>query len=338
MAREELAVTQEDRAMGDEATEAREFERRFAQHRGELRLHCYRMVGSFDEAEDLVQETFLRAWRHRDSFEGRSAWRTWLYRIATNASLDALRRRPRRPVIHVGAPGEQPFSEVSWLQPMPDVLVDEAEGPDALAVATETIELAYLVAIQHLSPLQRAVVVLRDVLGWRAAETAEALETSTAAVNSALQRGRAALRAHQRGAARDEMDATAASAVERDIVRRYVDAHVASDAQALVDMLRADVRFWMPPTPEHWMGRDAVAAVLHEIFDADTTGDFRMVPTRANRQPAGAAYLRKPGGNAFEALALDVLRIEDGLIVEIVTFGPEVFPRFGLPPVYDPAL
>jgi RNA polymerase sigma-70 factor, ECF subfamily len=315
-----------------EQTDDVTLEARFAEHRGELRLHCYRMLGSFDEAEDLVQETLLRAWRRYDTFEGRSSFRTWLYRIATNACLDALRQRPRRPVLHT-ADGQPPFSEVTWLQPFPDDLIDEAEGPDALAVATETIELAFLVAIQHLSPLQRAVVVLRDVLGWPATETAAALETSTAAVNSALQRGRAALREHHGPEARESMDAAAASAAERELVQRYVDAHATADADALINLLREDVRFWMPPQPEHYLGRDAVAGVLRNVLEVDRIGDFHLVPVRTNRQPAAACYLRAPGDDEFRALALDVLRVADGRIVEITTFPPDTFAWFGLPEV-----
>jgi RNA polymerase sigma-70 factor (TIGR02960 family) len=297
-------------------------------YRHELRVHCYRMLGSFADADDHVQETLLRAWRRRDGFEGRSSLRAWLYRIATNTCIDTLRTHPER-VVPVGV-GTPPPSEIPWLQPYPDALLDQAapaqEQPDAVAVARETIELAYLAAIQLLPPNQRAVLILRDVLDWSAAETAELLDTSVPSVTSALQRARATLRQHARPEPRTSL------ADERELVARYVDAHQRGDAAALVALMREDVRFTMPPQPVHYEGVAAVAAVMHEALGV--VGEFRLVPTRANRMPAAANYLKPLGDSEFRALALDVLRIEDGRLVEITTFEPHLFVHFGLPQVW----
>jgi RNA polymerase sigma-70 factor (ECF subfamily) len=295
-------------------------------HRRELQVHCYRMLGSLDEAEDLTQETFLRAWRKRASFQGRSSFRAWLYRIATNACLDALEKRPRKPK----------GGEVLWLEPYPDELLQavpaEGEEPDALVVARETIELAFLVAVQHLPPRPRAVLILRDVLGWSAKETAALLETSVPAANSALQRARAALQEHlpeQRSEWAPGEDPTAA---ERDLIQRYIDASEEGDAQAIAVLMREDARFTMPPQPGLWSGRDNIVRMWEKGgFGSARWGQLRCVATHANRQPAVANYRRKPGETTYGAMALDVLRIQDGAIADIVTFDANVFPAFGLP-------
>jgi RNA polymerase sigma-70 factor (ECF subfamily) len=295
-------------------------------HRRELQVHCYRMLGSFEEAEDLTQETFLRAWRKRTSFQGRASFRAWLYRIATNACLDALEKRPRSPK----------GGEVLWLEPYPDELLEavpaEGDDPDALVVARETIELAFMVAVQHLPPRPRAVLILRDVLGWSAKETAALLETSVPAANSALQRARAALQQHlpeQRSAWKAGDDPTAA---ERALIERYIDASEQGDAQAIAAMMREDARFSMPPQPGVWAGRDRIVAMWEQGgFGDDRWGRLRCVTTRANGQPAVANYRCKPGETTFAALALDVIRVEAGDIAEIVAFDAHVFPAFGLP-------
>jgi RNA polymerase sigma-70 factor (ECF subfamily) len=296
-------------------------------HHRELHVHCYRILGSFDESEDLVQETYLRAWRRRDTFEGRSSLRAWLYKIATNACLDALDKRPRR----VSATGE-----VAWLQPYPDSLldelVDERDDPEAAAVSKETIELAFLVAIQRLVPLQRAVLILRDILGCSAKEMADVLETSVASVNSALQRARATMKEHlpdQRSAWAPGTDATTA---QRHLVEVFVRHTEVPDVPALKRLLSDDVRFSMPPIPGVWEGRDTVVDCWVEGgFGTGTFGSMRCVVTSANRQPAVACYVRGPGDDLYSALAIDVLRIAGGEIAEIVTFGSEVFESFGLP-------
>jgi RNA polymerase sigma-70 factor (ECF subfamily) len=297
-------------------------------HRRELHVHCYRMLGSFEESEDLVQETFLRAWRRRETFEGRSSLRAWLYKIATNACLDALDKRPRA----VSANGE-----VLWLQPYPDELLDEltAEGtdPEAAAVERETIELAFLVAIQRLAPLQRAVLILRDVLDLSARETADVLETSVASVNSALQRARAAMKEHLPQRRSEWAPGADATAAERELLERYVRHHTDQpDPEALKELLAEDLRWSMPPQPGVWESRDAaVAAWVEGGFGTEAFGELRCLATHVNRQPAMACYVRRPGGERFEPMALDVLTIADGLIAEVMTFDGALFGRLGLP-------
>lgn len=295
-------------------------------HRRELQVHCYRMLGSLDEAEDLTQETFLRAWRKRSTFQGRSTFRAWLYRIATNACLDALEKRPRK------AAG----GEVLWLQPYPDELLEavpaEGEEPGALVVARETIELAFMVAVQHLPPRPRAVLILRDVLGWSAKETAALLETSVPAANSALQRARAALREHLPEERSEWAPGQDPSAGVRALIQRYVEASEQGDAQAIAALMREDARFAMPPQPGLYTGRDEIVGFwLEGGFGTEMFGRLRCLPTRANRQPAVANYVRAPGDEEFKPLALDVLRIEEGAIAEIIAFDARVFPAFGLP-------
>ena len=320
-------------------TDETAFAEQTEQHRRELRAHCYRMLGSFDEAEDLVQETMLRAWRHRDSFAGRSSLRTWLYTIATNACLDQLRRRPRQPAPAVSVPGQPELVEIAWLAPFPDSLVEPVapadDRPDVAAVAAETIELAFLIAIQQLPPRQRAVLILREVVDWSAADTATALDMTVAAVNSALQRAKATLREIAQRQDRESMRVPTASAAERELVRRYVDAHAAGDHAAIVELLREEVRIWMPPEPMHFLGRDAVADLFHELFVSGPVGEFRLLPAgRSNGHPAVANYLKRPGDDEFRAAALDVLRLVDGRVDEIVVFDKRFFPLFGLPDVY----
>ncbi|ACZ88145.1 sigma-70 family RNA polymerase sigma factor [Streptosporangium roseum] len=319
--------------------------------RRELRVHCYRMLGSYDDAEDMVQETFLRAWRHRDTYEGRSSFRAWLYKIATNACLDLIDRTKRRvqpyrvpPLVDPGAPA-QPPADVSWLQPVPDRLLepaaDSAQGPASAAVARETIELAFLVAIQHLPARQRAVLITRDVLGWPATETAALLGTSVASVKSALQRARATLKRHlpQR---REDWTATARpSADERALVRRYVEAHQRADLGALAGMLADDVRMTMPPHPAWLIGRQALLTFSGQVFKPGSPwyhGRWRGVVTGANLQPAVAHYVEHPTADEtknldgrFRAQVLDVLRIDDGRITSITSFEPRCFAAFGLP-------
>jgi RNA polymerase sigma-70 factor (ECF subfamily) len=294
-------------------------------HRRELHVHCYRMLASFHEADDAVQETFLRAWRHRDRLDGEGAVRPWLYRIATNVCLDMLRRRSRQ------ARRVASHTEVPWLEPYPDVLLDlvDGEGPEAAVVDRETIELAFLAALQVLPPRQRAALVARDVLGWPAAETAEVLETSVAAANSALQRARATMRGHLPRRRSDW--ASPVSAEERALLDRFIDAHERCDAAAAIAIAAEDIRITMPPYPWLYEGRDELMPLLERAFGEDRDGDWRLLPTRANRMPAAASYLRRPDDTVFRAFKLDVLRVEHGAIAEITTFGPELFDRFGLP-------
>ncbi|NEB00362.1 RNA polymerase subunit sigma-70 [Streptomyces sp. SID13726] len=294
-------------------------------YRRELHVHCYRMLGSFEDAEDVVQETFLRAWRRRETCEGRSTFRAWLYRIATNACLDLLARS--RPEPATGG-------EVRWLQPYPDRLLDElpagsADEPEAVAVARETIELAYLVAVQHLAPRPRAVLILRDVLGRPAKEVAEILGDSVNSVNSALQRARAGMREHL-PAERQDWTGGEQDAGTRELVRRYTDASVATDIGRVTALLRDDVRCSMPPTPGLFVGRDAVVKDWVDSGFEGMTG-LRALPTSVNRQPAVAFYLWRQEEGAHLPLTIDVLRITGGAITEIVTFHADRFPRLGLP-------
>jgi RNA polymerase sigma-70 factor (TIGR02960 family) len=298
-------------------------------HRRELHVHCYRMLASFDDAEDAVQETLLRAWRGRESFAGGPMLRAWLYRIATNVCLDMLRRRKRQLTTM------NSFAEAPWLQPYPDRLLDQAapgdDQPHAVVVDRETIELVFLAALQVLPPRQRAALIARDVLGWSASQTAAALETSIPAANSALQRARARMQEHL-PARRAEWSAGQPTAEERALLEGFIAAHERCDTAAAVAIAAADIRVTMPPHPFCFEGLDAIAPLLRRALGPDRDGDWRLVPTRANRMPTAASYLRRWGDSEFRAFKFDVLRIRDGAIAEITTFGPALFPAFGLPP------
>jgi RNA polymerase sigma-70 factor (ECF subfamily) len=297
-------------------TEA-EFTARAGVHRRELHVHCYRMLGSFEEAEDLVQETLLRAWRRRDDLERDEWFRAWLYKIATNACLDAIRAKGRRP------PSDPTPRELPWLQPYPDSLLE----PGDLVVDRETIELAFLVMIQQLPPRQRAVLILRDVLGWSAAEAGEVLDLGVAAVNSALQRARETLHRHLPADRREDWASPAASAAERDLLAGFIATHESGDVDAALELIAEDIRVTMPPLPMLYEGRDAIAGLMRQAAEM---GEWRLVPVAANRSPAAASYFRAPGDGAFRAFKLDVLRVDGGRIAEITTFGSQAFPAFGL--------
>jgi RNA polymerase sigma-70 factor, ECF subfamily len=311
-------------------------------HRRELHVHCYRMMGSLEDTEDVLQETFLRAWRSRATFRAGagSSFRAWLYRIATNACLDALATKPRRVTAsQLGPPHDPdlpppPPADLPWLEPYPDRLLEgvapsDAE-PDAVVVRRETIELAFLAAIQLLPPRQRAALILRDVLAWSAKETASLLETTVASVNSALQRARATLEQQ-----RPAREACEVSAEERDVLRRYMAAFERSDAAAVAELLHDDVRSEMPPLPFWIQGRAANVRGIENAFESKESscyGEWRCVATGANLQPAAAHYLRRPGDDTYRAQSLAVLRIEAGKVIESTSFPPELFAAFGLPP------
>ena len=326
------AGSRQDAAAGpgnaDVTTES-DFARLAGQHRRELHLHCYRMLASFDEAEDAVQETLLRAWRARESFEGGPMVRAWLYRIATNVCLDLLRRRAR----HLTAAAS--LAEVPWLQPYPDRLLDEiapaAERPDEVVVERETVELAFIAALQVLPPRQRAALISRDVLGWSASQTADLLSTSVAAANSALQRAREAMAGHL-PARRADWSAGQTSLRERALLDQFIDAHERGDAAAAAAIAAEDITITMPPYPMCFDGLEGLRPLLERAFGPERDGDWRLLPTRANRMPAAASYLRRPGDTEFRAFKLDVLRIRGGEIAEITTFGYSLFSQFGLPP------
>lgn len=318
---------------------AEDFAARADAHRRELLVHCYRLTGSFDEAEDLVQETLLRAWRARDTLAGDDNLRAWLYRIATNTSLDFLRRVDRRPRPYAPVPGMDhgdgpPPDLLEWLQPFPDDLLDP-QRPEEETVARETIELVFLTAIQHLTPQQRAVFVFRDVLGWSAAETAAAMEISVASVNSALQRAKPSLRRHL-PADRTQWRTTGPTAEERKVVDAYLAVSRSGDAEAIAALLTSDVVLTMPPNPFWFTSRTAMTGFVRQSMDPASPayfGEWRHVPVGVNRMPAVAGYVRRPGTTVFRAQTLDVLRVRDGKIAEITTFEPHLLAAFGLPMV-----
>jgi RNA polymerase sigma-70 factor (ECF subfamily) len=295
------------------------------------------MLGSVHDAEDLVQETFLRAWRSYRQFDDRRAsLRTWLYRIATNACLTALEQRSRRALPSELAtaspeaewPLGEPRHEVAWLQPIPDAMLDTAQADPAAIVASRgSIRLALIAALQHLPARQRAVLILRDVLAWRATEVAELLGTSTAAVNSALQRARAQL---AEVTPVEDQIAEPGEADQRELLDKYVTAFVNADVTAIASLLRDDVELEMPPYLTWFSGRDAVRTFLAGRFAVDSERR-RMVPIRANGQPAAAAYMRGDDG-AYHAHSVQVLTITGSGIARIVAFvDPRLFPTFGLP-------
>lgn len=311
-------------------------------YRREIQVHCYRMLGSIEDAEDAVQETLLRAWRKRETYGARSTFRAWLYGIATNTCLDALERRSRRfmppDVAHAADPRVKPApaSEIPWLEPYPDRLLeqvaDDALGPDETYVARETIELAFLAAIQHLPPRQRAVLILRDVLGWSARETAEIVGTSVIAGNSALQRGRETLKQHLPERRVEWAETRTPDVDEQLLLERYMDAWSRMDVDALVALLADDARLAMPPTPAWYSGREAIAAFLANLPLAPSAPQHIHVPTRANRQPAFVVFLAGDPGTAPRPFAVEVLRLEGGLIAEIDIFlQPELLEHFAVP-------
>jgi RNA polymerase sigma-70 factor (ECF subfamily) len=310
--------------------------------RGELLAHCYRMLGSVHDAEDQVQETLIRAWRSYGEFEGRASLRTWLYRIATNACLRALENRSRRPLPSgLAGPGDDPDGplagarpEVPWLQPIPDALVaaqagraPETADPASVVASRESMRLALIAALQYLPARQRAVLILRDVLGWRAAEVADLLGTSTAAANSVLQRARARL--EQAAPAADEMREPSDPG-DRALLGRYAAAFENADITALMRLLRDDAVLEMPPQPTWFSGRDRVGAFLQSRVLREP-GEFRMIPTSANGQPAFAAYLRDHDG-VYRAHAIQVLTLTGSRVARIVSFNDAgLVTTFGLP-------
>jgi RNA polymerase sigma-70 factor (TIGR02960 family) len=301
-------------------------------YRRELHVHCYRMLGSFQDAEDALQDTLLAAWRGLRGFEGRASLRAWLYRIATNRCLNARRSAGRRPAKEWDVPDVVPpdptrLGEAVWLEPYPDALLEGAAGaplgPEARYEQTESISLAFVTALQVLPPRQLAVLILRDVLGFRAREVAEMLDATVASVNSALKRARAGLE-HGRPAARPPADPRAEDAV----VAAFVDAWESADLDALVALLTDDVFVSMPPMPFEYVGRDVAARFCASIFGAGRR--FDLVRTRANGQPAFGAYLRGPDGRSH-GIGLYVLGLSGDRICAMTRFENTVLPWFGLP-------
>lgn len=323
-------------------TDTAEFARLTDPLRAELLAHCYRMLGSVHDAEDQVQETLIRAWRSYGDFEGRASLRTWLYRIATNTCLRALENRSRRPLPSgLGAPGanaEAPLAaaqgEVPWLEPIPDALVraDPAD-PASVVVSRASLRLALIAALQYLPARQRAVLILRDVLQWRASEVADLLGISATAVNGLLLRARA--RIEQAGPAQDEIREPE-EAPQRALLDRYAAAFENADASALSQLLREDAVFEMPPMLTWFAGRDLIGRFLGTRV-LGQPGDFRTVPIAANSQPGFAFYLLGRDGH-HHAHAVHVLTVADAGVAHIVSFNqPELFPAFGLPQVLPAA-
>jgi RNA polymerase sigma-70 factor, ECF subfamily len=309
-------------------------------HRRELQVHCYRILGSVQDAEDLVQETLLAAWRGLGEFEERASLRSWLYRIATNRCLNALRDSSRRPQEMlgtdgpVGAPEPTNRAEPLWLQPYPDSLLegmpDDAPGPDARYATGEAVALAFVSGLQRMAPQQRAVLVLRDVLGYRAAEVAEMLETTEASVNSALQRARAAL--DQAPARTPESTPLPNSPEERRLLARFTEAFEAGDMDTVVELLTDDAWVRMPPQPHEYQGREAIAEFLstRELWGEGRA--VRLVPTRANGAPAFAYYLADAHAPIARVGGVFVVELEGDRISAMTRFGDTgMLPHFGLP-------
>jgi RNA polymerase sigma-70 factor (TIGR02960 family) len=306
-------------------------------YRRELQLHIYRIVGSTLDGEDLLQETMFAAWRDLRRFEERASVRAWLYRIATNRSLDALRairRRPHDAQRMTGVPEPTRRADPIWLEPYPDVLLegipDEAPGPEARYELKEAIALAFIVGLQHLPPQQRAVLVLRDVLGYRAAEVAAMLETTEASVNSLLQRARAAFESRLPATGRERAPLPS-SRQEQAVIGRFADAVEAGDVDGMVALLTDDAWLSMPPEPYEYQGPGAIGVFLSDR-EAKRGARLRVVPTRANGQPALACYFPDPHTEVAHAYSLFVLTLEADRISAITWFwGSGFFPHFGLP-------
>lgn len=312
-------------------------------YQAELQVHCYRMLGSWEDAEDLVQETFLRAWRSLDRFVKNVSFRAWLYKIATNACLDALDKRSRRslPMLtHAPANPHLPHTpdtdEFLWLEPFPDIsLSGIGPSPEAHYSLQESVRLAFIVALQSLPPRQRAVLLLRDVLGWQAMEVAEHLEITLAAVNSLLHRARTTLRTHYHE--NDEMDVMVHmgdSSIQQ-VLDKYVQAWETADIHTLVSLLKHDATFVMPPSPSWYQGHEAIRIFLAATLFRPQPGQrWKLRPSRSNGQPAFGLYEHDSESGSFQAVAIQVLSFQNGQITNVVTFvKPTLFPSFNLPMV-----
>ena len=315
----------------DFAGESGDFSARAEPYRRELLAHCYRMTGSLHDAEDLVQETYLRAWKAYDRFEGKSSVRTWLHRIATNTCLTALEGRQRRPLpTGLGAPSSDPTAElverteVPWLEPFPE----SAGDPSDIVGSRESVRLAFIAALQHLSPRQRAVLVLREVLQWQAAEVADAIGTSIAAVNSLLQRARSQLEAV--GPSAEDRLTAPDSADTQDRLSRYIAAFEAYDVDRLVELFTSEAIWEMPPFVGWYRGPQAIATLIRQQCPAQAAGDMRLIPLMANGQPGAAMYMRD--GDRHLPFQLQVLDMRPDGVSHVVAFlDTTLFTKFCLP-------
>jgi len=307
-------------------------------YRRELLAHCYRMTGSLHDAEDLVQETYLRAWKSYDGFEGRSSVRTWLYRIATNTCLTAIEGRRRRPLpTGLGAPSSDPTAdiathdEIPWLEPLPDSPREHPSDPSVIVESRDSVRLAFVAALQHLPPRQRAVLVLREVLQWKAAEVGAAIGASTAAVNSLLQRARA-----QRDEIQPSQDddlAAPESPEAQDLLAKYVAAFETYDMDKLVQLFTEDAIFEMPPFDGWYQGPEDIVTLSKTHCPAEGAGDMRFIRTTANGQPAAALFMLNRESGRHEEFQLHVLSIRPAGVAHVVAFHAEegMFAKFGLP-------
>jgi RNA polymerase sigma-70 factor (ECF subfamily) len=318
-----------------EAPAKDDFARLADPYRRELMAHCYRMLGSVHDAEDLVQETYLRAWKAYEQFEGRSSLRTWLYRIATSACLTALEGRNRRPLpTGLGAPSSDPAddiavqNEVPWLEPIPDSSVGDEGDPASIVTGRESIRLAFIAALQHLPPRQRAVLVLRDVLKWRAAEVAEAIGISTAAVNSLLQRARTQI---EQAAPTEDTVTAPTSPEQRELLERYATAFENYDVTAMVELFTSDAVWEMPPFPTWYQGPENIVGLIQHQCPAEGPGDMRMIPSSANGQPAFGLYMRGDDG-VHRKFGIQVLTMNGARVAHVAMFFDlSLFETFGLP-------
>lgn len=304
-------------------------------YRRELLAHCYRMTGSLHDAEDLVQETYLRAWKSYKGFQGKSSVRTWLYRIATNTCLTALDSRQRRPLpTGLGAPSSDPVDdivardEVPWLEPLPDQADDPAD-PSVIVGSRESVRLAFVAALQHLSPRQRAVLVMREVLQWKASEVADAIGASTAAVNSLLQRARAQLDAI--GPSEDDDLRPPESPEAQDLLTRYIAAFESYDIDKLVELFTADAVWEMPPFDSWYQGPENIVLLSKTHCPAESPGDMRFIRTTANCQPAAALYMLNRQTGVHEPFQMHVLDVGPDGITHVVAFHVTSFEKWGLP-------
>ena len=308
-------------------------------HRRELQVHCYRMLGSFQDAEDALQDTLLAAWQGLGGFEGRASIRTWLYRVATNRCLNALRSASRRPAREWDNPEVEPpeptrFGEVVWLEPYPDALLDGAIdgplGPEARYEQTEAMSLAFVTALQVLPARQRAVLILRDVLGYHANEVADMLDSTVDSVNSVLKRARATLQRRLPPTGARAPAPAPDSPAEQALVAEFVRAYDSGHIDALVSLLTADACISMPPIPLEYHGRHAVSGFLAQVSRQGRR--FDLVPTRANGQLAFGVYLRAPTGGMRHGIGLDVVTLTGDRVCAITRFDSSVLASFGLPP------
>jgi len=293
-------------------------------------VHCYRMLGSLDDAEEIVQESMLKAWQRLAEVRSSGSVKAWLYKIATNACLDFLKRRRRRMLPHLLAPGA-PAEEGPWLEPLPDAMLDVADderlGPERQTSMRESISLAFVAALQLLTPKQRAVLLLVDVLGWKPQETAELLETNVASVNSLLQRARKGVEGRSRQAAAPSRDPSS----DDDLLRRYIAAWESRDLDAFMALLADDAILSMPPAPVWYTGREAIRRFLGTVLPA-WVGQYRLLPLRANGDLAVAVYHQPERGQPHQATAITLVSARDGRIAHLIRFAsPGLFKRFGLP-------